>query len=35
MADLGYLAVTAVGFGVCALILRLLANTATSKVKTK
>ena len=35
MADLGYLAVTAAGFGVCALILRALATTATTEVTTK
>lgn len=35
MADLGYLAVTAAGFGVCALILKALATTATPKAKTK
>ncbi len=35
MADLGYLLVTAAGFGVCALILRALATTATTKAKAK
>ena len=35
MADLGYLLVTAAGFGACALVLRALATTATTKAKTK
>lgn len=33
MADLGYLAVAAAGFGVCALILRALAVTAKAGTK--
>lgn len=33
MADLGYLAVVAAGFGVCALILRALASAGKAKTK--